>query len=59
MCSVPSVDPIHVAVSGPIGTNFGARMQIHLERVVAPKKLAGGVGGGVGGQKFKSQKKHM
>ena len=53
--------------AGLIGTNFGALMQIHLERVVGPKKLAGGIGvrggvnggGGVGGQKFKSQKKHM
>ena len=48
--------------AGLIGTNFGALMQIHLERVVGPKKLAGGIvvrGGGVGGQKFKSQKTHM
>ena len=49
--------------AGLIGTNFGALMQIHLERVVGPTKLAGGLGlgggGGVGGQKFKSQKKHM
>ena len=44
--------------AGLIGTNFGALMQIHLERVVGPKKLAGGIGvtkgsrpiGGVGGQ---------
>ena len=38
-------------------------MQINLERVVGPKKLAGGwglgVGGGVGGQKFKSEKAHV
>ena len=47
--------------AGLIGTNFGALMQIHLERVVGPNKLAGGGdwGRGVGGQKFKSQKKHM
>ena len=47
--------------AGLIGTNFDALMQIHLERVVGPTKLAGGDwgGGGVGGQKFKSQKKHM
>ena len=32
-----------------IGTNFGALMQIHLERVVGPKKLAGGLGLGGGG----------
>ena len=30
--------------AGPIGTNFGALMQIHLERVVGPKQLAGGLG---------------
>ena len=49
-------------MAGLIGTNVGALMQIHLERVVGPKKLAGGIGvrgWGVGGQKFKSQKKHM
>ena len=51
--------------AGLIGTNFGALMQIHLERVVGRKKIAGGGlglgggGGGVAGQKFKSQKKHM
>ena len=52
--------------AGLIGTNFDALMQIHLERVVGPKKISGGGigvrgwgGGGVGGQKFKSQKKHM
>ena len=48
--------------AGLIGTNFGALMQMHLERVVGPNKLAGGglgLGGGGGGQKFKSQKKHM
>ena len=27
--------------AGLIGTNFGALMQIHLERVVGPNKLAG------------------
>ena len=51
--------------AGLIGTNFGALMQIHLERVVGPKKISGGIGvrggggGGVGVQKFKSQKRHM
>ena len=35
--------------AGLIGTNFGALMQIHLERVVGPKKLAGGGGLGLGG----------
>ena len=30
--------------AGLIGTNFGALMQIHLERVVGPKKIAGGIG---------------
>ena len=51
--------------AGLIGTNFGALMQMHLERVVGQKKLAGGLGLGCGGgggwgvQKFKSQKKHM
>ena len=34
--------------AGLIGTTFGALMQIHLERVVGPNKLAGG-GGGLGG----------
>ena len=52
--------------AGLIGANFGALMQIHLERVVGPKKLAGGIGvrgcGGGGsewGQKFKSEKAHV
>ena len=31
-------------MAGLIGTNVGALMQIHLERVVGPKKLAGGIG---------------
>ena len=35
--------------AGLIGTNFGALMQIHIERVVGPKKLAGGLGLGGGG----------
>ena len=36
--------------AGLIGTNFGALMQIHLERVVGPNKLArGGFGLGGGG----------
>ena len=35
--------------AGLIGTTFGALMQIHLERVVGPKKLAGGLGLGGGG----------
>ena len=30
--------------AGLIGTNFGALMQINLERVVGPNKLAGGGG---------------
>ena len=50
--------------AGLIGTNFGALMQIHLERVVGPKKLAGGVGvrgwgGGRGSEIQKSEKAHV
>ena len=33
LCVYPSKH-IHVAVCGPIGTNFGTHMQIHLEKVV-------------------------
>ena len=40
--------------AGLIGTNFGALMQIHLERVVGPKKLAGGLGLGGGSEKEKA-----
>ena len=42
-----------------IGTNFGALMQIHLERVVGPKKLAGGGIGGGGSEIQKSEKAHV
>ena len=51
--------------AGLIGTNFGALMQIHLERVVGPTKLAGGLGlggggGGGGGSEIqKSEKAHV
>ena len=52
--------------AGLIGTNFGALMQIHLERVVGPKKLSGGGigvmgwgGGGGRGSEIQIQKKHM
>ena len=50
--------------AGLIGTNFGAHMQIHLERVVGPKKFAGGGGvrgwgGGRGSEIQKSEKAHV
>ena len=48
--------------AGLIGTNFGALMQIHLERVVGPKKLAGGIGvrgRGRGSEIQKSEKAHV
>ena len=50
--------------AGLIGTNFGALMQIHLERVVGPNKLAGGLGlggggGGRGSEIQKSEKAHV
>ena len=37
-CVCPS-KRIHVAVCGPIGTKFGTRMQIHLEKVVGKIKI--------------------
>ena len=37
VCVYPS-KRIHVAISGPIGTKFGAHMQIHLEKVVGKIK---------------------
>ena len=43
--------------AGLIGTNFGALMQIHLERVVGPTKLAGGGGIGVRGSEIKKSEK--
>ena len=50
--------------AGLIGTTFGALMQIHLERVVGPKKCAGGLalgggGGGKGSTIQKSEKAHV
>ena len=50
--------------AGLIGTNFGALMQIHLERVVGPNKLAGGLGlggggGGGGGSEIQKSEKHV
>ena len=38
VCVYPS-KRIHVAVCGPIGTKFGTRMQIHLEKVVDKIKI--------------------
>ena len=38
VCVYPS-KRIHVAVCGPIGTTFGTRMQIHLEKVVGKIKI--------------------
>ena len=48
---------IHVAVCGPIGTEFGTHMQIHLEKVVGKIKICPvsprGNLGVLGGQKLK------
>ncbi len=47
--------------AGMIGTNFGALMQINLERVVGPNKISGGgLGlGGRGSEIQKSEKAHV
>ena len=52
LCVYPS-KRIHVAVCGPMGTKFGTRMQIHLEKVVGKIKICpvscrGEFGGGGG-----------
>ncbi len=58
VCVYPS-KRIHVAVCGPIGTKFGTRMQIHLEKVVGkikklPRVTQGeGIVGVLEGQKLK------
>ena len=40
LCVYPSKHiGLHVAVCGPIGTKFGAHMQIHLEKVVGKIKI--------------------
>ena len=38
VCVYPS-KRIHVAVCGPIGTEFGTHMRIHLEKVVGKIKI--------------------
>ncbi len=53
VCVYPST-LIHVAVCGPIGTKFGIRMQIHIEKVVGIIKICPvSRRGNLGGQKLK------